>query len=72
MKKDKKTYKIIDPIQVMIGVADEVDHMPIGFWIYEDGVHFSSDFTCKDLIISKAILLDLADAIDKKLCKLLN
>lgn len=59
-------------IHVTIGVADEVYHMPMEYWMFDEGVHFGNDFTFKDLTVSKAVLLDLADAIDKKLAETVN
>ena len=61
-----------EPIQVMIGLADEVNDMPMAFWIYEDGVEFESEMTKEDLEIAQAVLLDLADALQVKLNSMMN
>lgn len=50
-----------DPIRVTLGIADEIDHMPMDFWIYDDGVKFESSFTRTDLQIAYAVLMDVAD-----------
>lgn len=61
-----------EPIQVMIGLADEVNDMPMAFWIYDDGVEFGSEMTKEDLEIAQAVLLDLADAFQVKLNSMMN
>lgn len=61
-----------EPIQITLGVADEVNHMPMGFWLYDDGVQFDGEMTKKDIDVALAVLLDLADALRVKLNAMTN
>ncbi len=61
-----------DPIQVSIGVAYENNPIPMGFWIYDDGVAFDDEMTKDDIELAQAILLDLTEALAKKLKTLVN
>jgi len=62
-----------EPIMLTIGIADEVNHLPMTFLIYEEhGVKFEDAYTRTDLTIAKAVLLDLADALEKKLSSMVN
>ena len=47
--------------------------LPMTFLIYEEhGVKFAEPYTKTDLTIAKAVLLDLADALELKLSSMVN
>lgn len=59
-------------IQVAIGIESEKGGVPIQFFQFDEGVKFAGEYTINDLIISSAILRDLADAIDSKVNSMSN
>ena len=62
----------MNPIQVVISVADETNGEPMGFWVHEDGASFDGEYTHSALTICVAILRDLADMLEKKISLLTN
>lgn len=61
-----------EPIHVIIGVLDETRKEPIEYLMHPDGVQFGAQYTKTDLEISRAVLLDLADALGEKLRMMVN
>ena len=56
-----------EPIQVAIGLGSEVAKGPMQFTVGEDFTGFGAEYTFDDLYCARAVLLDLSDALTKKL-----
>lgn len=55
------------PIVISMSVVSKVDKQPIGFEVHDEGIKFHGNYNHEDLIISYAVLMDLADAIKLKI-----
>lgn len=58
-----------DAIQVTIGVPSGEDGHTILFLVYPDHVHLAEPYAAEMLELSRAVLLDLADALTESLTR---